>query len=150
MNTIMYSKVLHFKVFKLVNPDEKMHFLAFTRPTPTHYLKTSKLKKQFPLNITYQRKRLWKGNEVASANEMKQSQHFVEKCSQKCYRVCPSRPTTWCLICKVGLCIEPYFKASFIFNGLIVRIMFIVIVIYEFSFKNLSRTKCVHLLNIEC
>ena len=34
-----------FKVFKLVNPDDKIDFLAFTHRIATHYLKSSKMKK---------------------------------------------------------------------------------------------------------
>ena len=110
-NSIDMVKSVAFKVFKLVNPDDKMDFLAFTRRITTHYLKASKLKKQLPRNILYLRKRSWKGNAVVPANERKQGQHFAEKCSQKRCRVCPSGPRTWCPICKVGLCIEPCFKA---------------------------------------
>ena len=111
INTIDVLKSAAFKVFKLVNPDDKIDFLAFTCRITIHYLKASKLKKRLPPNIIYLRKRLWKENAVVSANERKEGQHFVEKCSQKCCRVCPSRPRTWCPICKVGLCIEPCFKA---------------------------------------
>ena len=111
INMIDVLKSAAFKVFKLVNPDAKMDFLAFTCCITTHYLKASKLKKQLPPNIIYPRKRLQKGNAVVPANESKQGQHFVEKCSQKCGRVCPSRPRTWYPIYKVGLCIEPCFKA---------------------------------------
>ena len=111
INTIDVLKSAAFKVFKLVNPDDKMDFLAFTLRITTHYLKAFKLKKQLPPNIIYPRKRSWKGNAVVPANERKQDQHFVEKYSQKLCRVCPSRPRTWCPICKIGLCIEPCFKA---------------------------------------
>ena len=62
INTIDVLKSAAFKVFKLVNPDDKMDFLAFTRRITTHYLKASKLKKQLPPNIIYPRKRSWKGN----------------------------------------------------------------------------------------
>ena len=110
INTIDVLKSAAFKVFKLVNPDDKMDFLAFTRRITTYYIKASKLKKQLPPNIIYPRKRSWKGNAVFPANERKQGQHFVEKCSQKRCGVCPSRPITWCSICKVGLCIEPCLK----------------------------------------
>ena len=77
INTIDVLKSAAFKVFKLVNPDDKMGFLAFTCRITTHYLKATKLKKQLPPNIIYPRKRSWKGNAVAPANEMKQGQHFV-------------------------------------------------------------------------
>ena len=110
INTIDVLKSAAFKVFKLVNPDDKMDFLAFTRRITTHYLKTSRLKKQLRPNIIYPRKRSWKGNAIVPANERKQGQHFVEKCSQKSCRVCPSRPRPWCPICKVGLCIDPCFN----------------------------------------
>ena len=96
INTIDLLKRAAFKVFKLVNPDDKMDFLAFTRRITTHYLKTSRLKKQLRLSIIYPKKRSWKGNAVVPANERKQGQHFLEKCSQKSCRVCLSRPRTWC------------------------------------------------------
>ena len=110
INTIDVLNIATFKVFELVNPDDKMDFLAFTRRITTYYIKASKLKKQSPPNIIYSRKRSWKGNAVFPANERKKGQHFVEKCSQKRCRVCPSKPRTWCSICKVGLCIEPCLK----------------------------------------
>ena len=91
INTIDVLKSAAFKVFKLVNPDDKMDFLAFTRCITTHYLKASKLKKQLPPNIIYPRKRSWKGNAVIPGNERKLGQHFVEKCSQKRCRVCLSK-----------------------------------------------------------
>ena len=103
INTIDVLKSAAFRVFKLVNPDDKMDFLAFTRRITTHYLKTSKLKKQLPPNIINPSKKSWKGNSTVPANERKQGQHFVKKCSQKHCRVCSSRPRTWCPICKVGL-----------------------------------------------
>ena len=83
INTIDVLKSAAFKVFKLVNPDDKMDFLAFTRRITTHYLKTSKLKKQLPHNIINPRKRSWKGNAAVPVNERKQGQNFVEKYSQK-------------------------------------------------------------------
>ena len=104
----MYSKVLH---SKLVNPDEKMDFLAFTRSITTHCLTAAKLKKELPPDRIYPRKRSWKGEAVVPANERKQGQHFAETCSQKRCRVCPKRPRTWCPLCKVGLCMEPCLKA---------------------------------------
>ena len=61
-NTIDVLKSAAFKFFKLVNPNDKMDFLSFTRHITTHYLKVSKLKKQLPPNIIYPRKRSWKGN----------------------------------------------------------------------------------------
>ena len=70
-NSIDVVKSVAFKVFKLVNPDDKMDFLAFTRRITTHYLKASKLKKQLPPNILYLRKRSRKGNAVVPANERK-------------------------------------------------------------------------------
>ena len=82
INTTDVLKGAAFKVFKLVNPNDKMDFLAFTRSITTYYLKGSKLKKQLPLNIIYPRKILWKGNEVFPSNDWKEGQHFVEKCSQ--------------------------------------------------------------------
>ena len=106
----MYSKVLH---SKLVNPDEKMDFLAFTRSITTHCLKAAKLRKELPPDIIYPRKRLWKVEAVVPANERKQGQHFAETCSLKRYRVCPKRPRTCCPLCKVGLCMEPCFKAFY-------------------------------------
>ena len=45
INTIDVLKSDALKVFKLVNPDDKMDFLAFTRRITTHYLKAPKLKK---------------------------------------------------------------------------------------------------------
>ena len=45
INTIDVLKSPAFKVFKLVNPDDKMDFLAFTHRITTHYLKASKFKK---------------------------------------------------------------------------------------------------------
>ena len=57
-----------FKVFTLVNPDDKMDFLAFTCRITTHYLKASKLIKQLPPNIIHPRKRSCKGNAVVPAN----------------------------------------------------------------------------------
>ena len=111
INMIDVLKSAALKVFKLVNPDDKTDFLAFTRRITTHYLKAPTLKKQLPPNIIYPRKRSWKGNAVVPANERKQGQHFAEKCSQERGRVFSSRPRTWCPICKVGLCIEPCFKA---------------------------------------
>ena len=106
----MYSKVLP---LKLVNPDEKMDFLAFTSSNSitTHCLKVAKLKKELPPDIIYPMKRSWKGEAVVPANERKQGQHFTETCSQKRCRVCPKRPRTCCPLCKVGLCMEPCFKA---------------------------------------
>ena len=77
-NLIDVVKSVAFKVFKLVNPDDKIDFLAFTRRITTHYLKTSELKKKLPSNIIYPRKRLWKVNAVVPANVSKQGQHFVE------------------------------------------------------------------------
>ena len=71
----MYLKVLH---SKLVNPDEKMDFLAFTRSITSHCLKAAKLRKELPPDIIYPRKRSWKGEAVAPANERKQGQHFAE------------------------------------------------------------------------
>ena len=65
----MYSKVQH---SKLVNPDEKIDFLAFTRSITTHCLKAAKLRKELPPEIIYPRKRSWKGGAVAPANEGKQ------------------------------------------------------------------------------
>ena len=56
----MYSKLLH---SKLVNPDEKMDFLAFTRSITTHCLKAAKLRKELPPDIIYPRKRSWKGKQ---------------------------------------------------------------------------------------
>ena len=91
INTIDVLKSAAFKVFKLVNPDDKMDFLAFTRRITTYYIKASKLKKQLPPNIIYPRKRSWKGNAVIPGNERKLGQHFVEKCSQKRCRVCLSK-----------------------------------------------------------
>ena len=82
INTIDVLKGAAFKVFKLVNPNDKMDFLAFTRRITTHYLKASKLKKQLPLKIIYPRKRSWKGNEVLPSNNSKKGEHFVENCSQ--------------------------------------------------------------------
>ena len=113
INTIDLLKSAAFKVFKLVNPDDKIDFLAFTRRITTHYLKTSELKKKLSSNIIYPRKRLWKVNAVVPANVSKQGQHFVEKWYPKRCRVCPSRPRTGCPICKVGLCIEPCFQAFY-------------------------------------
>ena len=81
----MYSKVLH---SKLVNPDEKMDFLAFTRCFTTHCLKAAKLRMELPPDIIYPRKRSWKGEAVVPANERKQGQHFAETCSQKRCTVC--------------------------------------------------------------
>ena len=104
----MYSKVLH---SKLVNPDEKMDFLAFTRSITTNCLKAAKLRKELPPDVIYPRKRSWKGEAVVPANEWKQGQHFAETCSPKHCRVCPKRPRTWCSLCKVGLCMELCFKA---------------------------------------
>ena len=95
---------------KLVNPDEKMDFVAFTRSITTHCLKAAKLRKELPSDIIYPRKRLWKGEAVVPANERKQGQHFAEACFLKCCRVCPKRPRTCCPLCKVGLCMEPCFK----------------------------------------
>ena len=89
INIIDVLKIAAFKVSKLVNSDDKMDFLTFTHHITTHYLKASKLKKQLPSKIIYPRKRSWKGNEVVPANERKQGQHFVEKCSHKRCRVCP-------------------------------------------------------------
>ena len=71
LNTIDVLKVSAFKVFKLVNPDEKMDFLAFTRRITTHYLKAANLRKELPPDIIYPRKRSWKGEAVFPANEMK-------------------------------------------------------------------------------
>ena len=104
----MYAKVLH---SKLVNPDEKIDFLAFTRCITTHCLKSAKLRKELPPDIIYPRKRSWKGEAVVPANERKQGQHFAETFSPKHCRVCPKRPRTWCSLFKVGLCMEPCFKA---------------------------------------
>ena len=104
INMIDILKSAAFKVFNLVNPDNKMDFLAFTHHITTHYLKASKLKKQLPPNIIYQRKRSWKRNANVPANKRKQGQYFLEKCPQKRCRVCPCRPRTWCPIYKVGLC----------------------------------------------
>ena len=104
----MYSKVLH---SKLINPDEIMHFLAFTRSIKTHCLKGANLRKELPSDIIYPTKRSWKGEPVVLANERKQGQHFAETYSQKLCRVCPKRPRTCCHLCKVGLCMEPCFKA---------------------------------------
>ena len=111
INTIDVLKSAAFKMFKMVNPDEKMDFLGFTRRVTTHYLKSAKMGKQLPPNIIYPRKRSWKGDAVVAKNERKQGQHFAEKCNQKRCRVCPKKPRTWCPSCKVGLCIEPCFKA---------------------------------------
>ena len=80
----MYSKVLH---SKLVNIDEKMDFLAFTRSFTTHCLKAAKLRMELPPDIIYPRKRSWKGEAVVPANEKKQGQHFAETYSQKRYSV---------------------------------------------------------------
>ena len=79
INTTDVLKSAAFKVFKLVNPNDKMDFLAFTRRITTHYLIASKLKKPLPPNIIYPRKRSWKGNAVVPANERKQGQHFCRK-----------------------------------------------------------------------
>ena len=76
----MYSKLLH---LKLVNPDEKMDFLAFTRRIKTHCFKAAKLGKELPPDIIYPRNRSWKGEAVVPANERKQGQHFAETRSQK-------------------------------------------------------------------
>ena len=103
----MYSKLLH---SKLVNPDEKVDFLAFTRSITTHYLKAAKLRKELTPDIIYPRKRSWEGEVVVLANERKQLQHFAETCSQKRCRVCPKRPRTWYPLCNVGLCIGPCVK----------------------------------------
>ena len=110
-NTIDVLKSAAFKVFKLVNPNERMDFLAFTLRITTHYLKAAKLRKELPPNIIYPRKRSWKGEAVIQANEWKQGHHFAKKCSHKRCRVCPKRPRTWCPLCKVGLCMEPCLKA---------------------------------------
>ena len=96
---------------KLVNPDEKMDFLAFTRSITTHCLTEAKLRKELPPDRIYPRKRSWKGEVVVPANERKQGQLFAETFSQKRCRVCPKRPRTWCPLCKVGLCMEPCLKA---------------------------------------
>ena len=72
INTIDVVKSAAFKVFKFVNPDDNMDFLAFTRRISTHYLKASKWKKQFPPNIIYARKRSWQENAVVPTNERKQ------------------------------------------------------------------------------
>ena len=104
----MYSKVLH---SKLVNPDEKMDFLAFTRSITTHCLKAAKLRKELPPDIIYPRKRSWKGEAVVPANERKQGQHCAETYSQKRCIVCPKRPRTCYPLCKAGLCMEACFKA---------------------------------------
>ena len=103
----MHSKVLH---SKLVNPDQKINFLAFTRSITTHCLTAAKLRKELPPDIIYPGKRSWKGDAVVPANERKQGQHFAKTCSQKRCRVCPKRPRTWCPLCKVGLCMEPCLK----------------------------------------
>ena len=88
-----------------------MDFLAFSRRMVTHYLKAAKVQRQLLPNIIYPRKRSWKGNAAVAVNERKEGQHFIEKNSRKRCRICPNRPRTWCSICKVGLCMEPCFKA---------------------------------------
>ena len=99
-----------FKAFKLVNPDAKMNFLAFPHWVAMNYVKITKLRSHLPTNI-YPRKRFWKGKTAFPENERNQRSHFVEKCSQKQCRECSNRPRMLCLICKIGLCMEPCFKA---------------------------------------
>ena len=77
-----------FKVFKLVNLDAKMDFLAFICQVAMHYLKAA-----------------------APENERTQENHFVEKYSQKRYIVGRNWSRAWRPIFKVGLCIETCFTA---------------------------------------
>ena len=60
--------------------------------------------------MIYLRKKSWKGNAAMAVNERKEGQRFIEKTSQKKCRVCPNRPRTWCLICKIALCMDHALK----------------------------------------
>ena len=111
INNVDVLKVAAFKVFRLVNPDAKMDFLTFTHRVAMHYLKAAKVRRQIPSNITYRRQRCWNGNAAVPENFRNQGNHFVEKFSPKQCRVCPHWPKTWNPICKVGVCMEPCFKA---------------------------------------
>ena len=91
-----------FNVFKLVNPDLKIDFLAFTCQVAIHYLiQTSFIHE----------KDLEKETQQFQKKKQQQENHFVEKYSQKLCRACPNQPRTWYPICEVGLCMEPFFEA---------------------------------------
>ena len=88
-----------------------MDFLALTCQVAMHYLKAAKVRRQLPPNMIYPIKRSWKGNGAVPENERNQENYFVEKCSQKRCGVSPNQIRSWFFICKVGLCMEPCFKA---------------------------------------
>ena len=92
-----------FNVFKLVNPDLKIDFLAFTCQVAIHYLiQTSFIHEKDLEKETQQFQKMKK---------KQQENHFIEKYSQKLCRACPNQPRTWYPICEVGLCMEPFFEA---------------------------------------
>ena len=80
-NTIDVLESVTFQVFKLVNPDAKISFLAFTSRVVKHYLKVAKVRRQLPPRIIYARKRYWEGNAAVPENEGTQGNYFVEKYS---------------------------------------------------------------------
>ena len=96
-------------MFRLSNLDVKMDILSFTCCIVTHYLKLAKLKKQIPPNIIYPEKHSWKYTAAVVVNKRTQGQHYLKVCLQKRWQVCLKKPTTHCPICKVGLCVEPFY-----------------------------------------
>lgn len=90
-----------------------MDFLQFARTILMHYLKAADDACQRPPEIIYPRKYSSKGNKEVSKNERVNAQRFVEKKNQKRCGVCPARPRTCCLVCKLGLCVNSYFKAYY-------------------------------------
>ena len=77
-----------FKDFCLIHPDDKVDFLAFSGQIVVHYLTAVKFQKQLSRNIIYPRKRSGKRNAAFTVNGCKESQHFIEKSSQKRYMAC--------------------------------------------------------------
>ena len=110
INTVDILKRTAFKVFRLVNPDAKIDFLAFTRRVAMYYLKAAKVGRDLPPSITYPKKGCWL--------ETQQFQKMTETRKTTLLRnflqnnvVSPQWPRTWHSFCKVGICMQSYFKA---------------------------------------
>ena len=83
-----FWKKLLSKISCLIHPDVKVDFLAFSHQIVVHYLTAAKFQKQLSPNIIYPRKGSWKRNAAFTVNGCKESQHFIEKSSQRRYMVC--------------------------------------------------------------
>ena len=112
INTIDVLKNASFKLFKMANPSEKIDFLHFIRRIVMHYLQEARNRRQMKPMMIYPRKRSWKGETPVSKNKRINKRHFIENSTQKCCRICSTRPRTWCPTCEVGLCWSRALKFS--------------------------------------